>query len=370
MSGSRKNNPNEEINKKKMVELIEVPTQPENSADELTLVDLPSDVLNGKTNDPSIGQYLSPLERKYLAEIGSKHLLFSYKADIKPANKIIHQFLTHVVRGEKAEAETMLKKDPGLLLHKAKVVDEAGRTIYGTAYQIALGAKDVSPYPGQFEEMAEMLERYLLQLPNSEEERNKQYNEQFPEGFEKEEEARKQRDLDALQKLFKAIDKAKNDHELDDAIKVFKQYLEIENTREFKTGYHFNEDLFIKAVELYHHYYDKFGGFNSKKNNLVAVKGFGGIEGYFPANLAQAMCDGVGNVVEKKQQLTRCKLLDDKKTSFFDSRLGVSHFVYSFCGGWALVECVCDVVQGVDEWGVKTYVEQKQQPYQVAKYRY
>src|SRR3990167_4623852 len=245
-----------------------------------------------------------------------------------PASEHVHQFLTHVVRGEKAEVEAMIQRDPRLLLEKMQVKDEAGRTIYGTAYQIALGAKDVSPYPGQFEEMAEMIERHLAKH-FGEEERNKQYNEQFPEGFEKEEEARKQRDLDALQKLFKAIDKAKNDHELDDAIKVFKQYLEKENTREFKTGYHFNEDLFIEAMELYDRYYNKFGGFNSKKNNLVAVKGFGGIEGYFPANMAQAMCDGVG----KKQQLTRSKLLDDKKTCFFDPNLGVSHFVHSYYGG-------------------------------------
>ncbi|HLB42002.1 MAG TPA: hypothetical protein VJN02_03945 [Gammaproteobacteria bacterium] len=363
MSGSRNDNPT------KKVELKKVPNQPEASADKFPLAELPVNLLNGKT-DTSLSRFLPLSAIKALTQVRNRHLFFGFAEGSLEADKQIKKFITHVVRGEKAESEAMLKEDPGLLLHKAKVVDEAGRTIYGTAYQIALGAKDVSPYPGQFEEMAEMLERYLLQLPNGEKERKKQYDEQFPEGFEKQEEARKQRDLDALQKLFKAIDKAKNDHELDDAIKVFKQYLEKENTREFKTGYHFNEDLFIKAAELYDHYNDKFGGYNSKKNNLVAVKGFGGIEGYFPANLAQAMCDGVGNVVEKKQQLTRSKLLNDKKTSFFDSNLGVSHFVYSYYsvgprrgGVWR---------SGLDSQNerFKTYVEQKQQPYQTAKYRY
>src|SRR3990167_1906011 len=322
------------------------------------LTQLPSDILRGEIGK----KWLSPEDQYNLSRVSCG--LYTPLKNL--ASKHVHAFLTHVVRGEKAQVEAMIQRDPRLLLEKMQVKDEAGRTIYGTAYQIALGAKDVSPYPGQFEEMAEMIKRHLAKH-FGEEERNKQYNEQFPEGFEKEEEARKQRDLDALQKLFKAIDKAKNDHELDDAIKVFKQYLEIENTREFKTCYHFNEDLFIKAVELYDHYYDKFGGFNSKKNNLVAVKGFGGIEGYFPANLAQAMCDGVGDVVEKKQQLTRCKLLDDKKTSFFDSRLGVSHFVYSYYGA--------NVAGGAGFWlqrhcfagFFKTYVKQKQQPYQTAK---
>src|SRR3990167_2340615 len=323
MSGSRRN-PNPDELKKSNFDPND-PNRTVKQPDDAYLTQLPYDILRDE-----IGKKYLSLEDQYNLSRESCGLYTLFET---PASEHVHKFLTHVVRGEKAESEAMLKEDPGLLLHKARVVDEAGRTIIGTAYQIALGAKDVSPFPGQVEEMAEMIERYLLQLPNGEEERNKQYNEQFPEGFEKEEEARKQRDLDALQKVFKAIDKAKNDHELDDAIKVFKQYLEKENTREFKTGYHFNEDLFIEAMELYDRYYNKFGRFNSKKNNLVAVKGFGGIEGYFPANMAQAMCDGVGNVVEKKQQLTRCKLLDDKKTSFFDSNLGVSHFVYSYYAG-------------------------------------
>src|SRR3990167_5657411 len=121
-----------------------------------------------------------------------------------PASEHVHQFLTHVVRGEKAEVEAMIQRDPRLLLEKMQVKDEAGRTIYGTAYQIALGAKDVSPFP-KVEEMAEMLECYLLQLPNGEKEREKQYNEQFPEGFEKQEEARRMSDSFELNKVFAAI---------------------------------------------------------------------------------------------------------------------------------------------------------------------
>lgn len=310
--------------------------------DKFPLADVPADVLKTNPNSvyPNIGEYLSPLERKYLAEIGNKHLLFSYKADIKPANRLIHQFLTHVVRGEKAQVEEMIKRDSRLLLEKIKVTDEAGRTIYGTAYQIALGAKDVSPYPDQFEEMAEMIERYLLQLPNGEEERNKQYNEQFPEGFEKKEEARRKQDSLALKKVFTAI---KNDNSTDltnakEAVKEFIAYLEAQKKDVITTGYHFNEAIFDEVLKLYDENYDNFGGYDSPKNRLAAINVIGQIQKQlFTACLAQAMCDGIGNVVDNKKQLSRKKLLDDNKTSFFDPSLGVSHFVYSFYEGrgWA-----------------------------------
>ena len=324
MSGSRRN-PNPDELKKSNFDPND-PNRTVKQPDDAYLTQLPYDILRDE-----IGKKYLSLEDQYNLSRESCGLYTLFET---PASEHVHKFLTHVVRGEKAESEAMLKEDPGLLLHKARVVDEAGRTIIGTAYQIALGAKDVSPFPGQVEEMAEMIERYLLQLPNGEEERNKQYNEQFPEGFEKEEEARKQRDLDALQKVFKAIDKAKNDHELDDAIKVFKQYLEKENKREFKTGYHFNEDLFIKALKLYDQYVDRF---NWNKRDFAAVKVIGRIQCYFPANLAQAARDGFVKVVDEKKALSRSKLLKYNGTSFFDPELGVSHFVYSFYAGFAAV---------------------------------
>ena len=338
MSGSRKNNPNrnpnpnEGINKK--VELIKVLAKQFESKERKDLVnedDKPSLVGNVAPDIlRHIGSYLDPKSASHYAQACETTHHF-FQPDL---NKLaVKKFLQHVAYGEKDEAEKMLKSNPALLLAQGTVTNEAGSTLKDrTAYQIALMEKDVSPYPEEFSEMAEMIEGYLV-ANYGEAEKIKQHNEQFPEGYEKEEEERKQRDNKAVEKMFDAIDKAQSDEEAEQAVEEFKQYLEKENKREFTTGNRFNEGIFTRALELYDHYYNKFGGFNSKKNNLVAVKGFGGIEGYFPANVAQAMCDGVGNVVEKKQQLTRCKLLDDKKTSFFDSRLGVSHFVYSYYAG-------------------------------------
>src|SRR3990167_546002 len=353
MSG-RKNDPNrnpnppnlnEEIkkpNKKKKAELINAQNQPQNNSDPFPFLELPLDLLKQSVHvnkkgevivlpTSNISHYLTYNDIRSLTCV-SKNPNSIFKNERQAEKEVIKKFLTHVVRGEKAQAEEMIKRDPRLLLEKIKVKDEAGRTIYGTAYQIALGAKDVSPYPDQFEEMAEMIERYLLQLPNGEEERNKQYNEQFPEGFEKQEEARRMSDSLALNKVFAAIKKDKTTDlaEANKAVAEFQNYLENQVKGVITTGYHFNEALFQEALKLYDEHYNDFGGYYGDKNRLSAIKLIGFIERFFPVNLAQAARDLFRKVVDEKKALSRSKLLDDKKTSFFDSNLVATHYVYSY----------------------------------------
>ncbi len=242
-------------------------------------------------------------------------------------------FLQHVVRGEKKAVEASLLRNPHLLLEKMKVTDEAGRQIVGTAYQLALGAKDVSPFPNEFEEMAEMLVRYFRKLPNSEEEMAKQYAQQFPKGFEVQEAARRKQDLEALTTVFTAIKNATTMAAANDAVKSFQLYLKQQIERVITTGYHFNDMLFAEALALYESHCDAYGGMNSKKNNLAAVKVLGGIQRYFTANLAQAVCGGLQAVVTQKQPLTRStKFRDGYRYNFFDSQLGERYYAYSFIG--------------------------------------
>src|SRR3990167_8121223 len=101
--------------------------------------------------------------------------------------------------------------------------------------------------------MAEMLECLLLQLPNGEKEREKQYNEQFPEGFEKQEEARRMSDSFELNKVFAAIKKDKTTGlaEAKKAVAEFQNYLKNQIKGVITTGYHFNEALFEDALKLY-----------------------------------------------------------------------------------------------------------------------
>ncbi len=255
------------------------------------------------------------------------HSLFKQQLDQQTA-KILCQ---HVVYGEKKEAEEILEINPGLLLVKALVTDEAGRKIVGTAFQIALGAKDVSPFPDKFNEMAEMIAGYFEKIADGTSEQQKQYAEQFPEGFEKLEKERQARDLEALQTVFEAI-KDKPLAEAEVAVTVFQTYLKQQTAGVIKTGYHFNEALFEQALTLYCINFDACGGYLSDENNLAADKVLGGIQRYFTANLAQAFCDALGKVVDDEMALSRSKLLEDKITSFFNSKLGVDHFVYSYYG--------------------------------------
>ena len=294
-----------------------------NNKDQTSFVDLPKDMVR------LVGCFI-PADTdkdKYARLCKQANNFFQSDLDKRAVEKLLH----HVAYGEKDQAEKMLKSNPKLLLGISTITDEAGRTIYGTAYQIALGAKDVSPFP-KVEEMAEMLECYLLQLPNGEKEREKQYNEQFPEGFEKQEEARRMSDSFELNKVFAAIKKDKTTGlaEAKKAVAEFQNYLENQIKGVITTGYHFNEALFEEALKLYDKHFDDFGGFDSDKNTLAAIKLIGFIERFFPANLAQAMCDDIGRVVDEKKMLTRGKVLDDKKTPFFNPNLGVSHYVYTY----------------------------------------
>src|SRR3990167_4891927 len=249
-----------------------------------------------------------------------------------PENPHLKQFLQHVVNGEKEEAEKMLKDKPEmqqlLLSSQAKVKDYAGRKIKGTALAIALGAKDVSI--GEHEEMVEMLERYLKGLPDGEAEIAKQKAAQFPAGWEQQEEARREADSIALKKVFEKIKLSTNDAASDAAVMEFKDYLAKQKDRVIKTGYHFNDQLFAEALDLYDSHYDQFGGYDSLKNRLAAIKVIGGIECLFTANLAQAACDGFGKVVDKKVLGRTLKLESPRGFPFFHPYLGVSHLVYSY----------------------------------------
>ncbi|OGT63785.1 MAG: hypothetical protein A3E85_00415 [Gammaproteobacteria bacterium RIFCSPHIGHO2_12_FULL_45_12] len=272
-----------------------------------------------------ITTYLSERE----AEIQSHQSGF-FKPFVHPLAKA---FLQQVVRGGMKEAEKMLNDNPRmrqvLLTTKAIVRDHAGRKIEGASLQLALGAKDVSI--GRHEEMAEMLERYMKELPDGEKEIAIQKAAQFPEGWEQEEETRKRADSAALKEAFRAIGVSINYAEEERAVNAFKAYLARQKEKVVRTGFHFNDQLYPEALEQYDQHYKRFGGWLSQKNRLAMIKVAGEIECYFTANLAQAMCDGVGKVLDNKAKLSRSLLLKDNSAySFFHPDLGKSHFVFNF----------------------------------------
>ncbi len=323
-----------------------------------SLLDLPDDMLK------EIGSWLPDqpqLQDKGLLSVFSSSQkkpgpLSSYVGSAKrfhlllQPQRLLNQFLQSVVYGNQKKAEDILdqlkKTAPGLLAQlltqKCTVVDYSGRTIHGTALQIALGAEDVK-YHDNEECMTEMLMRHLKTLPNGDDIIAKQIQEQFPEGWEEIEKARQERDLAELKKVVAAIESAQDGDNCDAAILVFRKYLDDENGRGvIKTGKHFNMQLLVDAFNLYVEKYDQFGGnWHSPKNILFWRKIIGGIERYLPACYAQAFCQGVYQIVEDLEKLDRrLALRFDSKVTFYplDSdpafRLGED---YAWGGCWAIV---------------------------------
>lgn len=125
--------------------------------------------------------------------------------------------------------------------------------------------------------MAEMIERHMKTLPKGEEEIALQKLKQFPEGWAEQEKIREENDSAAIKKVFIAIDQSNTDKDCEKDIEEFINYLKSQD--EVKTGYHYNDELLAEAYDLYEKNYDKFGGFDSRKNRLAAIKVIGGIQG-------------------------------------------------------------------------------------------
>ena len=224
---------------------------------------------------------------------------------------LLNKFLQSVVDGNQKKAETFLTTYPQffslLLQQKSQVTDYSGRTHFGTALGMALGAEDVK-YHDDEECMAEMLMRYLKKLPNSETIIDKQIADQFPVGWEAKEKERAERDTAALNKVVAALENAPANDNCAVAINAFKQYLEDENKNRgvIETGKHFNMQLLIDALNLYVQKFNQFGGsWDSPKNILFWRKIIGKIERYAPTCYAQATCQDVYQIVECDEKLER-----------------------------------------------------------------
>lgn len=239
---------------------------------------------------------------------------------------VVEEALHYAAFGQKNELDVLLTKRPGLVYKRGQTFDPSGRLVHGTVYQIALGAKDWNPFPEEpFEEMAEMIERHIRTLPNGEEEIELQKAEQFPEDWKEQERMREKRDSLELKKVFTAIAQSKRNMDCKDAIEQFIHYLYTPN--KVTTGYHYNDKLLSEAEDLYLLNYKQFGGYDSRKNDLAAIKVIGSIQSRMTACLAMAHADGLGLIAEKKKQLSRQMTLYG--IPFFNNGLGIFYFVHS-----------------------------------------
>lgn len=262
--------------------------------------------------------------------------------------------LRHVVRGEQKKADAILQQNLYLLFETGRVTDytctEDGvyyRKLEGTAYRLALGAKDVKFHSDE-ECMVEMIMRHFRRLPHWEVEIKKQYDDQFPPEWEHKEEQRKTNDLLALHKVLTAInevklpdidyyknktcynngmqvlktnlgkyynwrDEAYKDCEkaCEPALKEFRKYLDDQiKENVIKTGFHFNDNLLQQAFHFYNKNIRAFGAnagspWESPKNILCWRKIIGYIERFVPVCTAQAFCMGLVNYVDSDKELER-----------------------------------------------------------------
>ncbi len=260
-----------------------------------SIFDLPLELLiehtgpDGETVSSGIGSYLSVKDQAALACTSR----FFYSLFSAALDTVVNQLLQHVVHGEQKEAEKLIQDNPELLLKKGRVTDYSGRMIEGTAFQMALGAEDV--------EMAKMIAHYLDQL--NPDEKLKQYQEQFPEGWEEAEALRHKQDLEALNTVVYAISDFDTDKHCEPALQAFRDYLKGQTQEVITTGKHFNVQLLVKAFQLYD---QNYGGFvSSRQNNLFWCKVIGYIQRFLPACYAQAFAQGVYFIIEECKKLPR-----------------------------------------------------------------
>lgn len=337
------------------------------------------------------GDISSKTKKYFFAASRPKKFIFFNQTDLP-----VTIFLNHVVHGDFKKAKAMLDKNPSLVFYRGQVTDYSGRTLEGTAYQIALGAEDVSRQGHMDEGMADMIRGYFIKaLENDEnhanEEIEKQFKEQFPEiefpeYYETDEKKRTtiirrkeafDPDIIALEKVANAILHAdtkeiqairtgtQDRHAYDNlelkvtgecakALQAFRDYLKPQTV--IKKGKHFNTQLLIKALDKYiSNQYNLFGGhWNTPKNLLFWRQVIGYIQRYMPANLAQAFCQGLWNMTTGGSSLERNLKLEDE--SFFyplnlssSPGLGFDHSICSYYENGAYTGLVAGYAVGPRE---------------------
>jgi TPR repeat protein len=221
------------------------------------------------------------------------------------------------VKGEQDLAEEMIKENVSLLFKSGKATDYSGRTLEGTALQMALGAQDVAVGNGYFSGkcMTEMIIAYLKKY--AEPEIKRQYDLQFPPGWEKEEKKRSQIDSERLGDVIQTICKSEEEKECQEALQTFRDFLTPKNV--IRTGYHFNQKLLLEAFQLYQKNFHRFDDLDSWKNKLIWSQVIGYIQRFLPACDAQALCQGLYPLMIEESECSEAELNRSLKLGWYST---------------------------------------------------
>ena len=285
--------------------------------------------------------------------------LFKEKALESELKRQAKELCQAVVYGKYNKVKEILDKNPRLVFYKARVQDysfyeeeeekdEKGnkKRIYreseGTAFQLALGAEDVSRKATPDEGIADLIKSYFVKSYNNNEEAAhaeiiRQFQEQYPEKeFPEYYEADKKKheeilkikntnnpDLKAVEEIVQAISDSKAHNETDlnqdkilqAAFNKFRKHFKPKDV--IVSGKQFNMQILIRAFELYDQKFDKMGGkWDSAKNMYFWQKVIGYIQRFLPACYASAFCQGLYNVVDSNEKLVRSLILLDDAAYF------------------------------------------------------
>ena len=225
--------------------------------------------------------------------------------------------LTAIVSGEPDKAKAILDVDPSLLLEKLEekdyVIAPTGHKFNLKPYQAALAVEDT--------QMAEMIKPYFAKLQN-EEEANRQYDEQYPKGWEAAEEKKWSPIFKQLDILLEAIRHGKDDITssgapdyivtVKEGSSVGKELIEFNRLLDatlkdtITAGQRpFPPNLLLEPLQKYDSekdYKDYFGGRWDDPRALFFIQkviGYDGIQRFMPVNYVQAHQDWLDDAAEK-----------------------------------------------------------------------
>ena len=216
-----------------------------------------------------------------------------------------------------ADIKNMLEKDPSLLLEEldekecSAIRGPSGHSASRTAYRTVLATEDT--------QLAEMIREKLIQVAGVDE-ANKQFNDQFPKGWEKDEEKQWQPIFAQLETLTQAISTAeltnndivssgrpayivtvKTGSDVDTALTEFRKLLDATLKDSATTGRHFNPTFLLKTFQIYYAHYPHDFGNDWEDPRALAFWQFtvGYAQRFLPVNYVQAFIDGLYNSEEK-----------------------------------------------------------------------
>lgn len=250
------------------------------------LEQLPTELLQG-----SIAQYFSDADLCSLSQ-ASITMFFTYR------DSLAKTLLSHVVKGEEAEALKMIDAHPRLLLIPSKAIatDYSGRSYQGfTPFQGALLSHDFTLW--------RKMEPYFDKLPEGQAEKARQFKEIFPEGLPQQHHY----DFNTLVQVISntsdadimtVLRKENNDTPICQAFNDFRAtFTAIAMKETF-----FNPSHLIKALEVY---INQSNTWSSHKRDLFWRQVVGYVQRFLPACYAQAILQGLYSIVEEIKPLER-----------------------------------------------------------------